>query len=153
MRKRTRRKIWSTEINPIAHAIAGACITDQESINKLRLAELAAIDAMARGMGTVQDWRLLADLVNICETMGDNGIGPEALPHCEALQQDMIAAAARYEKTKKMGLTGPGLNAAREVFQYYDLQRNSVPRAQYERMIEKTRGRINSGHHKVVTIT
>lgn len=151
MRKRTRRKVYAL-VNPIQHAIEGACITDQQSIDKLRLAELAAIDAMARGHGSVQDWKLLADMVNICETMADSGIGPEALPHCERLQQDMIVAAERYEKTGKMGLTGPGLIAAREVYQYHDLQRASVPRAQYERMIEKTRGRIQSGHHKVVTI-
>lgn len=153
MRKRTRRKIWSTEINPIAHAIAGACITDEVSLNKLRLSELAAIDAMSRGLAGIEDWRLLADMVNICETLADSGIGPEALPHCKLLQDDMIVAAERYEKTKKMGLSGIGLKAARDVFSYHDVQRASISRGEYERMIQKTRGRIMSGHHKVVTIT
>lgn len=152
MRKRTRRKIYAL-IDPVAHAISGACITDKISLDKLRLGELAAIDAMARGGATVQDWKMLADMVNICETMADNGIGPEALPHCEAFQQDLIAAAQRYEKTGKMGLTGRGLVEAREVFAYHDVMRQSVTRAEYERMIEKTRNRIRAGHKKVVRIT
>lgn len=151
MRKRTRRKVYAL-VNPIQHAIEGACITQQQAIEKLRLAELAAIDAMARGAATIQDWKLLADMVNISETMADSGIGPEALPYCHALQQDLIDAAHRYEKTKKMGLTGPGLVAAREVYGYHDLQRQSVARSEYERMIEKTRNRLQGNHNKVVTI-
>lgn len=151
MRKRTRRKQYAL-VDPVAHAIARACITDEKSLDKLRLAELAAIDAMARGGATVEDWKLLADMVNISETMGDFGIGPEVLPHCHELQADLLLAASRYEKTHKMGLTGTGLKAAREVFAYHDVQRASVSRAEYERMIEKTRNRITAGHHKVVTI-
>ena len=151
MRKRTKRKVYAL-IDPIPHAIAGACITDSVSLDKLRLGELAAIDAMARGGATVEDWKMLADMVNICETMADNGIGPEALPHCEALQQDLLAAAQRYEKTRKMGLTGVGLVEAREVFAYHDVQRASIPRAEYERMIQKTHNRIRAGHSKVVTV-
>ena len=79
MRKKCRRKIWSTRIDPIAHAIAGAAITDEQSLNKLRLGELNAIDAIVRGEGTVTHWQLLVDCMNIAETMGDNGIGPEVI--------------------------------------------------------------------------
>jgi hypothetical protein len=152
MKKRTKRKIWSIEINPIAHAIAGACVTDQPSLDKLRLIELAAVDSMARGAGNIEDWRCLADMVNICETMADSGIGPEASPYCTALQEDLIEAAHRFEKTGRMGLTGKGLVAAKEVYAYHDIQRASIARSIYERMIEKTRNRIKSNHDKVVTI-
>ena len=55
MRKQCRRKIWSTDIDVIAHAIAGAAITDKASLNKLRLAELSALEAMRMGQGTVDD--------------------------------------------------------------------------------------------------
>lgn len=151
MRKRTRRKQYAL-VNPIAHAIAGACITDEQSLDKLRLGELAAIDAMARGGATIEDWRLLADMVNICETIADNGVGPEALPHCHQLQEDLILAAQRFEKNGRMGLTGVGLKAAREVYAYHDAQRINITRADYERFIEKTRNRIRSNHHKVVRL-
>lgn len=151
MRKRTKRKVYAL-LNPIEHAIAGAAITDNVALDKLRFGELAAIAAMAMGKGTITDWRLLADMVNICETMADSGIGPEALPHCERLQTDLIAAAHRFEKTGRMGLTGTGLVEAREVFLYHDAQRLSIPRSEYERMIEKTHRRLRGKHHKVVTI-
>jgi hypothetical protein len=80
MRKRCKRKVWPTNINPISHAIAGAAVSDEKSLDKLRLCELSAIDAMTKGMGTTEDWRWLADVVNISETMGKAGIGPEVLP-------------------------------------------------------------------------
>ena len=48
-RKKCRRKVWNTNVNPIAHAIAGAAITDTASLDKLRMQELSAIEAFAKG--------------------------------------------------------------------------------------------------------
>ena len=152
MKKQCRRKIWSTNINPIAHAIAGASITDKASLNKLRLGELTALDAMTRGAGTVEDWRLLVDMMNIAETMGKNGIGAEVLEHCAKAQEALHQAALRYEKTRKMGLSGVGINALREIYEYHDLQRLSIPRSVYERMIEKTRNYLRSQGKDVTVI-
>ena len=139
MRKRCNRKIWSTAINPIAHAMAGASIVDDVALGKLRLGELSSLESMAKGLGTVQDWKTLVDMMNIAETMGRNGIGPEVLPHCLEAQKGLQEAARRYEKTGKMGLTGPTIQALREVHQYHDAQRTSISRSKYEQMIEKTR--------------
>lgn len=151
MRKRVRRKHYAL-INPIAHAIAGASITDQESLDKLRLVELAALDAMTRGQGGVEEWRTLVDMMNVSEVMGISGIGPEVLPHVEIAQAELHRAAKRYEETKKMGLSGVGIKALREIHEYHDLQRTSICRAEYERMIDKTRNRIRSGAAEVVHV-
>ena len=102
MKKRCKRKVWSTNINPIAHAIAGAAVSDKQSLDKLRLCELSAIDAMTKGMGTTEDWRWLADVINIAETMGKAGIGPEVLPYCQEAQDAMLKATERYQNTKIM---------------------------------------------------
>ena len=147
MRKQCRRKIWSTQINPISHAIAGAAITDEASLNKLRLAELSALESMRMGQGTVDDWRMLVDLMNICETFAKSGIGPEALPDCKLAQQSLHKAALRYEATERMGLDGQGIKALQNVREWHDLQRTSVARSVYERMIEKTRNNILSLIH------
>lgn len=144
MRKRCRRKIWSTQIDPIAHAIAGACIVDDASLNKLRLRELSCIDSMMHGQGSREDWALIVDMLNISEMMGKHGIGPEVLPHCEVATIALTDAARRFIKTAKMGLSGPGINAIREIQEYHDLQRTSVPRSTYETMIEKTKNYIRS---------
>ena len=153
MRKQCRRKVWSTQINPIAHAIAGAAVADTQALDKLRLCELTAIDAMTKGMGTVEDWRWLADVVNISETMGKNGIGPEVLPHCKEAQEALLQAAQRYEKTKVMGLSGLGIKAIKNVWEFHDLQRTSIARSEYEKMIKKTADYIRSRGKDVVEVT
>jgi hypothetical protein len=150
MRKRCRRRVWSTEINPIAHAIAGACITDTESLNQLRKNELKSLEAMKSGEAGVQEWQILVDMMNIAEMMGRNGIGPEVLDHCETANEALHRAAKRYEATKKMGLSGEGLRALGDIMEYHDLQRTSVSRSQYEKMIEKTKNYLK-GHGKYVT--
>lgn len=152
MRKKCKRKVWSTAINPIAHAIAGAAITDSTSLNKLRLGELSALDAMKRGMATVEDWRILTDMMNISEMMGKQGIGPEVLPWCEQAQESLLKAAKRFESTGAMGLNGQGIKALTEVYEYHDLQRTSIARSVYEDMIEKTRRRIRAHGKDVVSI-
>ena len=152
-RKRCKRKVWSTSINPVAHAIAGAAVSDNAALDKLRLCELSAIDAMTKGMGTTEDWRWLADVVNISETMGKSGIGPEVLPYCKEVQQALLEAADRYQKTGKMGLSGVGISKIKELWEYHDLQRTSIARSEYEKMIRKTANYIKSHGKDVVEIT
>lgn len=151
MRKTTKRKHWKL-IDPVRHAILGAGITQDHLLDKLRLIELAALDAMTKGLGTIQDWQELTDMMNISEVMARDGVGPEALPVCQQAQEALEQAARRYETTRRMGLTGTGINALREVFEYHDLQRRSIPRSEYEKYIIKTRQRIKSQAKEVVVL-
>ena len=151
-RKQCRRKIWN-KVNPIAHAIMGAAITSEDKLDRLRLGELSAIESMVKGNATVSDWRALVDMLNIAETMATNGIGVEVLEVCAIVQEEMESAARRYEKSRKMGLTGTGIRYIKELYALHDLQRTSISRSEYERMIEKTSNYIRSNHHKVVHIT
>jgi hypothetical protein len=91
-------------------------------------------------------------MMNISEVMAMEGIGPEALPYCKQAQDALEQAALRYQRTMSMGLSGTGINALREVFEYHDLQRRSIPRSVYEKMIMKTRHRIQSKAAEVVEI-
>ena len=152
MRKRCKRKVWSTNIDVVGHAIAGACVTDESSLNKLRLGELSALEAMRTGSGTLEDWRLLCDLLNITQTFIRHGIGPEAREDCQKAQESLYNAAKRYETTKRMGLDGQGIGALQNVHEWHDLQRTSVARSVYEDMIEKTRNYIKSKGKEVVEI-
>ena len=45
-----------------------------------------------------------------------------------------------------MGTSGPGLNAFRDVYQYHDLQRQSVARSVYEQAIRRVTDKVKSGH-------
>lgn len=151
MRKQTKRKVWKL-IDPIRHAILGAGITQKHLLDKLRMTELASLEAMTKGYGTVQDWQELTDMMNISEVMAIEGIGPEVLPYCKDAQNALEQAALRYQTTMRMGLSGAGINALREVFEYHDLQRRSIPRSLYEKMIIKTKQRIQSKAKEVVEI-
>jgi hypothetical protein len=151
MRKRCKRKIWD-KVNPIEHAIMGAAITTEDKLDRLRMGELSAIESMVKGNATTGDWRVLVDMLNIAKTMSTHGIGIEVLPVCEIVQKEMEAAAQRYEKTRKMGLSGTGIRYIKELYALHDLQRQSISRSEFERMIDKTINYIKSNNHRVVHI-
>ena len=147
MRKKCKRKVWNL-VNPIKHAIEGAAVVSDKLIEPLQLQELGAIDSMARGKGALIDWSILNEMMNISETMARDGIGIEVLEVCNKAQEELIAAARRYEKTGKMGLTGQGIQIMRDLYEYHDLQRKSISRAEYDRAILKTMNLVKSkGKH------
>ena len=151
MRKRCKRKVYQ-KVNPIEYAIVGASITDPKSLDRLRLGELSALEAMRMGHGTVEDWRVLTDMLNIASTFIRHGIGAEAKDDLDKAQESLLNAARRYEKTKRMGLDGQGIKSLQNLYEYHDLQRTSVPRSVYEDMIEKTANYIRSHGNEVVEI-
>lgn len=151
MRKQCRRKVYKL-VDPIAHAIAGAAITTDDCLQQLKDKEQAAIEAMRTGQATVYTWQELVDMNNICQVMARNGIGPEALPDTMMAEIELKQAAKRFESTGRMLLTGSGLRAINEVMEWHHLQRTSISRAEYERMIEKTRNKIKSKSKDVTVI-
>ena len=151
MRKRTKRKMWNL-IDPITHAIVGAAITHRDKLDKLRMLEYSALEAITKGQGTVADWRTLVDILNISEMMGKNGVGPEVLPICEKAQNSLHKAAMRYQETMRMGLDGEGIKAIRDLIEYADLQQGSISRSEFERYIQKTKDHIRSNSNLVVEI-
>jgi len=151
VRKQCRRKVYQL-VDPIAHAIAGAGITTDDCLKQLKDKEQAAIEAMRTGNATVWTWQELVDMNNICQVMARHGIGPEALPDCMMAEIELKHAAKRFESTGKMLLTGTGLRAINEVSEWHQLQRTSISRAEYERMIEKTRNKIKSKSRDVTVI-
>ena len=151
MRKRTKRKMWNL-IDPITHAIVGAAITHRDKLDKLRILEYSALEAITKGQGTVADWRTLVDILNISEMMGKNGVGPEVLPICEKAQASLHKAAMRYQETMRMGLDGEGIKAIRDLIEYADLQQGSISRSEFERYIQKTKDHIRSNSNLVVEI-
>jgi len=152
MRKKTKRKHWNL-IDPITHAVVGAAITPRQTLDKLRFLEYSALDAMTKGMGTVQDWRSLVDVLNLSEVMGKAGVGPEVLPICAKAQEGLHKAAMRFQETGKMGLDGLSISAIRDLIEYADLQQGSITRSEFEKYVQKTRNFIKSNSNLVVEIT
>jgi hypothetical protein len=145
MRKRCIRKHY-TLVNTIANAIEGAAIIDTERLDKLRMIELQSLEAFRTGAASRQDWNDLADMCNVCETMARAGIGPEALEPCLQAQDALGEARRRHLELGRIATTGPELQALRTTWEFHDLQRSSVSRAQYQRAVDDTRNRIRSAH-------
>lgn len=144
-RKACRRKHYAL-VNPIAHAIAGAAVTDAASLDKLRLRELSALESFRTGCATREDWMAVADCLNVCETLARGGIGPEALAPCLTAQEALGAAKEQQDRTGRLAITGPELQALREAYAWHDAQRTSISRSRYEQAIQKTAARIRSSH-------
>lgn len=143
MKKQCKRKVWSL-VNPIKHVMESIAPTQGAKLDLLRTHELSAIEAFRTGSATTDDWAKVVGMMNLCENMAWRGMGPEAKQSCDDAHAHLMAAAKRYEKTKKMGLTGPGLQCLRDVYEYHDLQRTSVPLVTYEMHIKQTHDRIRS---------
>lgn len=145
-RKKCIRKVWKKE-NPIQHAINGASITHPDLLNKLHMRELASLDALTQGRGRMDEWSDMVNVNNLAQTLAGMGVGrEEVMPVCHAAEAVLIEAAERYQRTKRMGLSGQGIQALRDVIEYHHLQRSSIPRSQYEEAIRLTDARIKSGH-------
>ena len=147
-RKRTVRRVWQT-VNPIAHAIAVASVTPPAELDKLLMRELSALDDMTKGKASLQQWYDLANVVNLCETLAHEKVGAEALESCGSAQDALIEAAKRFQTTGRMGLSGVGIQAVRDVIEFHLLQRSSIPRSQYEKAIRLTAARVKSGYATV----
>jgi hypothetical protein len=122
-------------------------------VAKLAIKECkAALEAITKGMGTIQDWHTLTEVLNLSETMARGGVGPEVLPVCEKAQTALFKAAERYNSTMRVVLDGEGIKAVRELIEYADLQQSSISRSEFERYIQKTRDYLKSKNNNVVEI-
>lgn len=148
MKKRCIRKHWA-KVDPIALAIAGATISSAEDLDKLRMRELSAIESFSKGAATPSEFRDLCDMLNLAQTMGEMGIGPEVLPFCNSLEGFLLSAKLTHDETGDLPMPMAGITLMRDVFEFHDLQRTSVDRSTYERAIQKTRNRIVSAHPDV----
>lgn len=144
-RKKCKRKVWAL-VNPIEFAVSGAAIAPRKDLDQLLLREIGALDAIVRGHGSLKEWQDLAALNNLTMTLAGQGVGPEALEAAQKAEAALIDAAARFQKTGRMGFTGPAIQAIRDVIEFHDLQRSSISRAEYERAIQLTLARIRSGY-------
>lgn len=145
MRKHCRRKHYAL-VNPIALAIEGVQVTDKALLDQVRVAELSAIDLFTRGQAEPAHWRVIADMLNVAETMARGGVGPEVLPACEAVTRTLERAHELHEQGRAMVLNAEQIRALRELHEWHDLQRTSLTRQQYATWIERTANRIRGAH-------
>ena len=151
-RKQCKRKVYPLCYDTMRFVKEGVSVTPADLLDQLTMRDLSSLDAMAHGRGTLQEWTDLKSTMNVSEHMAMNGVGPEALPFCRQLEAELIDAAHRFERTRTMGLTGAGIQAARHVIEYSQLQRSSITRKEYEKFILSTLDRIRSQAPEVISL-
>ncbi len=106
-------------------------------LDELQIMELSALKSITQTTASVEDWYCLFSMVCLCEMLSHQGIGPEALPSCTNAKAALIFAMLRNESTGRFGLTREGIVAIRDVFEYADLQRRSIPGTVYGKLVDK----------------
>jgi hypothetical protein len=152
-RKATKRKVWYVKGSGLELAISGATVTSKTDLDKLRILELSAIEAFAKGYATRTEFAQIADMNNLAETFVTMGIGPEAKSACDALQSALVEIHGRFKTTGKLGVTASNLNAMRESYLFHDAQRCAVDRSTYERAILTCCRRIHGSNSSKVVLS
>ena len=134
---------------PVTHAIVGASITDEESLEILRKKERGSLEAFRTGSAIKQDWNNINAVVQLAESMAAANIGPEVIVHVKIAEMHLLDAQSRYERIGKMGSTGPGLQSFQDIIEYHELQRTSVSRSVYESHIKRVTDMIRSKSPKI----
>ena len=144
MRKKRKYRPRPVLINPMQFVKEGLVVTPEDDLNQLRVRELAALEAFRTGVATLAHWQTVKAMLNLAETMARNGVGEEVLSVCMQAQDHLVESAGRFERIGKMGASGPALQCWRDLYEYHDLQRTSVTRAEYEKMIQRAADRERS---------
>jgi hypothetical protein len=134
---------------PVTHAMAGASITDKESLDVLRKKENGSMDAFRNGTANRADWNNINTVVMLAESMADAGIGPEVIVHVKIAEMHLLDAQERFVRLGKMGSTALGLQSFQDIIEYHDLQRTSVARSVYEKHIKRITDMVRSRSPKI----
>ena len=134
---------------PVTHAMAGAAITDKESLDILRKRENGSMDAFRNGTANKMDWNNINAVVRLAESMAEAGVGPEVMVHVKIAEMHLLDAQERFVRLGKMGSTALGLQSFQDIIEYHDLQRTSVARSVYEKHIKRVTDMVKSRSPKV----
>ena len=129
--------------------MAGASITDAESLNILRTKENNSMEAFRNGSATRHDWNNINAVVRLAESMAAANIGPEVMVHCKIAEMHLLDAQDRFKRLGKMGSTALGLQSFQEIIEWHELQRTSVARSVYEKHIKRVTDMIKSRSSKI----
>ena len=136
---------------PIEIAVRGAAVMPQASRDELQLIELAALDSMARGAGTVRDIQKMADVSNVagvlCKVFKIGG-RDTAIALIEG-EIAIINCAARMEITGVASLEGAELEAVRDMLSWAHAQRDVVGRKVYLDALKLTMAQIKGNHNTI----
>jgi len=139
MRKSCKRKHWNTSpgFSAVDHAINGACVIDDKLLQDVRIRELSAIQSMQDHTATEQDLYDILALHQMTVVMSENGIGKfEVMPVCNQARTAIANLIRRFEKWGKFDARESEITILRELWDWHDAQRKSIPRSKYGKYLD-----------------
>jgi hypothetical protein len=143
MKKKCKRKVYPI-INTIAHAIEGACITEDAHLELLKAHELKMIDALSGNDDGLSGYYGLCELLGCAETMAKAGIGPEVLEPCANAQAVLIKLHTRFKRWNKWDITPSEKQTLIDLMEWHHLQRTSLARSEYESYLKLAINKMRS---------
>jgi len=139
------------KLMPIEVAVRNASLMPEASRNQLRMADLSTLDALAKGRGTLHDVRMLTDSSNLTQILVcEYRLGGDEVKDAVArAEMAILQCAARFERTKRFGLTGPELQDLREMLDWADAQREVVTRSVYQQAVKRLEFKVRSGRNTI----
>lgn len=141
---RKRKKYRSRDV--LSDPLAFLRPASEEKRAEVMLLFLTALDAMASGTKPgEQEWRSLSDSINTIETLVQQGKLPaaETMPLVDAACEAMVSAAARHRAGLRMGFSGSGLQAVRDVVTVYDQCMTVLTEHEMAMAQQETQRRVN----------
>jgi hypothetical protein len=109
---------------------------------------LTALEAMARGEHPGEaEWRDISDTINTVETLATCAkpklVAAEVMPLVSAAITAMVEAANRYKAGRRMGVSGPGLQALRDVVAVYEACLTTLTEREMAMAQQETQRRVH----------
>jgi hypothetical protein len=133
-------------LNSIQRAIENASKLDPADVAKAVAGVDEAFDRFRQAVDPVQAWRVMADALNMAETMSDLGICSDADSLQLILDGQAVLARAADQRAAigTWALRAADMTTLREALDRHHLQLQFVSLSEYERAIELTRARVDA---------
>ncbi len=133
-------------LNSITRAIEGAALLDPREVAKAVAGVDNAFDLFRQAVDPVQHWRVMADALNVAETMSDIGICSDAASLQLILDGQGVLARVAEQRAAcgSWALRAADMATLREALDRHHLQLQFISGAEYERAIAQTRARVEA---------
>ena len=142
-RKHTRRTVRPL-VDPISLAIDRAGLLSAGQQAQLMVPARAAVEAMARGAGSVATWQQCADVLNLAEALCELSIANNLAATVTQAQAALANVMQRVKAGRGWTLYGPELAALREGLWLYSVQISLCSVGEHLRAIELVHRRISA---------
>lgn len=106
----------------------------------------SALDALAHGQATDIDVNNLAMISNLSMILCERGIGGNVLDDVIEAQCAVVEIQQRQARTGRIGASGPGLQALRDLVDIHEQQLEAAPMGEVRAAISTMRNRMAAGH-------